>query len=205
MKLYKFTCGVDEKVGVFTDEAEAYERRTEVDPTFYFLPVTIEEIAVPGYELVTVGSNGGQLKSDLVSSLRDLVNVQGREGNWNYDPYMHGMYNGMELMFSMVEGREPIFRDAPEEWISDRKVEDEDPPKVESEFPRVELDKEDNLLSDGFTVADLAAKPPDGDEFDAMDRKQLVEWLKANNVEYVPQWGDARLRETAKSHAQKSD
>ncbi len=109
MKLYKFTCGVDEKVGVFADETEAYERRTEVDPTFHFLPVTIEEIEIPGYKV----------------------------------------------------------------------------------YPSVELRQEDMVfqptrLSDG--------------EIDAMDRKQLTEWLKANNVDYVPQWGDARLRETVKSH-----
>lgn len=54
MKIYKFTCGADEKTGVFEDETAAYDRRAEVDATFHFLPVTIEEITVPGYDIVIV-------------------------------------------------------------------------------------------------------------------------------------------------------
>lgn len=59
-----------------------------------------------------------------LESMRDLMKVQGADGNWNYDPYMHGMYNGMELMFAMAEGREPVFKDAPTEWMKDRNVGD---------------------------------------------------------------------------------
>jgi hypothetical protein len=44
---------------------------------------------------------------------RDVLRVQGYDGNWNYDSYMHGMYNGMELMLSLIEGREPEFKEAP--------------------------------------------------------------------------------------------
>lgn len=49
MKLYKYTCGEDTKVGVAANEQDAHERRGEVDPTFSFLPVTIEEFEIPGY------------------------------------------------------------------------------------------------------------------------------------------------------------
>lgn len=102
MKLYKYTCGLDDKFGPAENDQDAYDRRAEVDPTFHFVGVIIKEVVVPGFE-ITVYPEGTAL----------------------------------------------------------------------------------NALS-----------APD-DEFDAMDRAQLVEWLKANNVEYVPQWGDARLRETA--------
>lgn len=104
MKLFKFTCGVDERVGIFADAAEANDRRAEVDPTFQYVATTIEELRIPGYQIVITPTK------------------------------------------------------APE------------------------------------------AQPPD--EFDALDRKQLTEWLKSNNVDYVPQWGDTRLRETARQHAQ---
>lgn len=57
MRLFKYTCGVDEKIGVFRDENEAYEKRASVDPTFHFLPVVIEEITVPGYEII-IRTNG---------------------------------------------------------------------------------------------------------------------------------------------------
>jgi len=51
---------------------------------------------------------------DTMAKMRDLVEIQGRDGTWNYDKYLFGMYNGMELMLAMVEGREPKYRDWPE-------------------------------------------------------------------------------------------
>lgn len=53
---------------------------------------------------------------DLVREMRD---VQGADGNWNFDPYMQGLYNGLEFALSLLEKREPIFRDAPEKWLGD--------------------------------------------------------------------------------------
>lgn len=49
-----------------------------------------------------------------IEELRNLVAIQGTDGNWNYDHYMRGMFNGMELALSVLEGREPQYRDAPE-------------------------------------------------------------------------------------------
>lgn len=51
MKLYQYTCGDYEKYGVGKDETDAYERRASVDPTFHYLPVTIIELHVEGYEI----------------------------------------------------------------------------------------------------------------------------------------------------------
>jgi hypothetical protein len=51
---------------------------------------------------------------------RDILKIQGSDGNWNYDPYMHGMFNGMEFFVSMLECRPPEFREAPEVWLEDR-------------------------------------------------------------------------------------
>jgi hypothetical protein len=53
-----------------------------------------------------------------VVKMKELLEVQGRDGNWNLDPYMQGMYNGMELMVALAEGRDPVFRKAPEKWLS---------------------------------------------------------------------------------------
>lgn len=71
-----------------------------------------------------------QLKADkaaLLKSANDVLNVQGLNGNWNYDAYMHGMFNGMELIVSIMESREPNYREAPTEWLCDREVALEDP------------------------------------------------------------------------------
>lgn len=52
---------------------------------------------------------------------RDLLRIQGADGNWNYDPYMHGMYNGMELILAMIEERQPDFRNPPIKWKRESK------------------------------------------------------------------------------------
>lgn len=51
MKIFKYTCGDYEKYGVAADDNDAYERRSEVDQTFHYLPVTIEELRIDGYEI----------------------------------------------------------------------------------------------------------------------------------------------------------
>lgn len=50
LKLFRYTCGLDDKFGAATDEQDAYDRRAEVDSTFDFVGVQIEEITVPGFE-----------------------------------------------------------------------------------------------------------------------------------------------------------
>ena len=59
-----------------------------------------------------------QPEQELVVKLKELLEVQGRDGTWNYDPYFHGMYNGMEVMLAVLEDREPVFRGAPKKWLS---------------------------------------------------------------------------------------
>ncbi len=59
-----------------------------------------------------------QPEQKLVVKLKELLEVQGRDGTWNYDPYFHGMYNGMEVMLAVLENREPVFRGAPKKWLS---------------------------------------------------------------------------------------
>ena len=53
----------------------------------------------------------------ILKTAKDLLAVQGADGNWNHDPYMHGLYNGMEFIISLYENRTPIFRDAPEKCV----------------------------------------------------------------------------------------
>ena len=59
-----------------------------------------------------------QPEQEPVVKLKELLEVQGRDGTWNYDPYFHGMYNGMEVMLAVLENREPVFRGAPKKWLS---------------------------------------------------------------------------------------
>ena len=52
----------------------------------------------------------------VAEGLRDLVRVQSAEGNWDYDPYMYGLANGLILALAMVEGGELKYLDAPAVW-----------------------------------------------------------------------------------------
>lgn len=54
-----------------------------------------------------------------IDHAREMRDSQGSDGNWNYDNYNHGLYNGIEFVLSIVEGREPEFKNAPKIWISD--------------------------------------------------------------------------------------
>lgn len=60
-------------------------------------------------------------RNHIISAINELRDIQGNNGNWDYDAYMHGMYNGMELIISLVECREPDFNPTPEDgYITDR-------------------------------------------------------------------------------------
>lgn len=57
---------------------------------------------------------------DSLQALRNMTQVQCTDGNWNFDPYMHGMANGMIFALSLFEAGEPKYLDAPAEWLKDR-------------------------------------------------------------------------------------
>jgi hypothetical protein len=57
---------------------------------------------------------------EVMIKVNELLKIQGNDGNWNYDPYMQGMYNGMEVVIATIENRQPIFKSAPEKFISDK-------------------------------------------------------------------------------------
>ena len=50
----------------------------------------------------------------------DLLKIQLSNGNWDADPYMHGMANGMILFHSMAVNHTvtPDFKTAPQCWVS---------------------------------------------------------------------------------------
>jgi len=48
-----------------------------------------------------------------LDDMKNCFQIQGQLGNWNSDDYNLGFYNGMELMMSILEEREPTFRKLP--------------------------------------------------------------------------------------------
>lgn len=74
--------------------------------------------------------------ADFLAPLRSQLKVQGSSGNWNYDPHMHGMYNGLECALATLEGREPKYKDAPSEWIYDREKAANEPTAIHSHYKK---------------------------------------------------------------------
>jgi hypothetical protein len=58
----------------------------------------------------------------IIIQLNELKDMQGTDGTWNYDSYMLGMYNGMEMCIALSEDRKPVYRTAPEVWGKDKQV-----------------------------------------------------------------------------------
>lgn len=55
-----------------------------------------------------------------IEDIKRIKEIHGQNGNWNYDEYMLGLYNGLELALAIAEGREPTFREYPQEWFKDK-------------------------------------------------------------------------------------
>ena len=68
------------------------------------LSCEVEELlAQPEYE--------ADRRSDPISKLRNLRDIQGRKGNYDVDEYMRGLYNGLELSLSIFEDRGPDYKE----------------------------------------------------------------------------------------------
>ena len=49
----------------------------------------------------------------LIGDLRNVAKAQGQKGCWDFDQYMLGLFNGLELALSIFEKREPQYRELP--------------------------------------------------------------------------------------------
>jgi hypothetical protein len=49
-----------------------------------------------------------------LQEMKQVLDVQGSKGNFDTSEYMWGMYNGMELMMAIAEGREPVYKEKPD-------------------------------------------------------------------------------------------
>lgn len=54
-------------------------------------------------------------------NLDDVISLQASHGNWNFDPYMYGLANGLILARSIMTNTEPEFLVLPKKWLKDKK------------------------------------------------------------------------------------
>jgi hypothetical protein len=57
--------------------------------------------------------------NEVIETLQRCLDIQCQDGNWNYDPYLHGMANGMIFAMSLLTDKDPEFLDAPSVFLSD--------------------------------------------------------------------------------------
>lgn len=60
-----------------------------------------------------------KILKNSIKSLKNVTKIQCSEGNWNSDPYMHGMANGLILALSLFKCGQPVFLMAPEKYLSE--------------------------------------------------------------------------------------
>jgi hypothetical protein len=93
---------------------------------FQLVPVQAEKIWDSGKQVIykpkVWDNKKDKKKVASIGDLNDLIDIQTQDGNWNYDPYMHGMANGMILSKHVVEDDqdECPFLDPPKQWLKDK-------------------------------------------------------------------------------------
>lgn len=60
-----------------------------------------------------------ELIAERLTKLQQAAEVQCSTGNWNVDPYMHGMANGLILALAIMKDETPRYLQAPPKWLSD--------------------------------------------------------------------------------------
>lgn len=60
------------------------------------------------------------MPKSAIEQLDNVTAIQCSDGNWNYDAYMQGMANGLILAQAIMKGEEPVYLDAPKQWLADR-------------------------------------------------------------------------------------
>ena len=53
------------------------------------------------------------MTKEALTQLREVHAIQGRDGCWDIDDYMLGLYNGLELALSIVENRTCKYKQRP--------------------------------------------------------------------------------------------
>ena len=61
---------------------------------------------------------------EAAEKIKDLIDIQKQNGNYNYDEYMYGMLIGLELAYYSLLGEEAQYTEKPEKWLSNKAYND---------------------------------------------------------------------------------
>lgn len=110
MKIFKFKSGDFEQYGVYRDLQEAYDRRTEIEQSYDFLPVTIEEFTIPYYNITLSATEDLPFVPDEAEEIREALRAAG-------------------VQFHSQLGLKRLRELADEHLLSDPKIDTEAPPE----------------------------------------------------------------------------
>ena len=100
-----------------------------------------------------------QLKKQLeewnhhLKCAKEMLDLQGQSGNYNYDSYMLGLYNGMEYIISLFETREPIYKEGKDiEFLRDKNQQKEFIDYMNKTIEELECDDVDDEEMKGYLI-----------------------------------------------------
>ena len=104
--------GIDERVAALVQVADGW---TRLHTALANAPLTSHRPSgLTTAEELAKMSEAYREKLASIAKVIEVRDTQGRPGNWDADEYMRGLYNGLELAVSILEGeREPDFRSEP--------------------------------------------------------------------------------------------
>lgn len=86
------------------------------DEYFFGYGIDIEKPTEMASQIIKLRKENQELKKQLeeykhhLKNSKEMLDLQGRDGNYNYDNYMLGLYNGMAYIISLFENRSPIYK-----------------------------------------------------------------------------------------------
>jgi len=89
-----------------------------------------------------------------VREIQKSLIVQGENGIWNCDDYMLGVYNGIELAVSTMQGRTPKFRS-----LVDKPSDSPDSVMEKSSKDFIPVSEQEGLTLDGFPIGPTVPMP----------------------------------------------
>ena len=100
---------------------------------------------------------------------KEMLDIQGQKGNYDYDEYMLGLYNGMEYIIALFETREP-------NYISGKDVKFTNNKTQQKEFIKYLEDEKDRLAREYSNIYE-----------DSLGHTRLVNEDKFNEVNDILQ------------------
>lgn len=114
---------------------------------------------------------------------KEMLDIQGQKGNYDYDEYMLGLYNGMEYIIALFETREPNF-------ISGKNVGFTNNKSQQKEFINYLEDEIYGIEPKGTGINYNCEYDSEEDYINAMKEQSRLNTLKENLQKYKQIIGD---------------